>query len=66
MISCIDLSFLSNDFSSIKWLNNTTNGWMPEVRYQRFRSTARSIGNFFAVELFEFMNENQDFMLDHW
>ena len=52
--------------SNIKWLNNTTNGWMPEVRYQRLRSPARSIGNFFAVELFEFMNENQDFMLDHW
>jgi threonine synthase len=24
--------------SNVKWLNNTTNGWMPEDRYQRLRS----------------------------
>jgi len=28
--------------SNIQWLNNTTNGWMPEDRYQRLRSPVLS------------------------
>lgn len=27
---------------------------------------SKLLGEFFAVKLLEFMNENQDFMADHW